>query len=195
MKRLVIWLVAATACWSILLASGTAAASSIGVYFDQQATTVCVSQHPITLGTAYILAVLEGDDAADGIIGAEFRVDGMPASWFPTAVASPPLSSTVGNPFTGGCNIAFPCQASHIVLLYVVHYTVVSELTVHLSVQRHTTPSNPNLSCPWFDIGCLQPCDCFLCVPGSVAAINDPAFCLVGVEPSTWSWVKRLYER
>ena len=185
----------AIACWGVVLACGTALASSIGVYFDPQATTVCSEQHPVTPGTAYILAVLGGEPPVFGIIGAEFRVDGMPAAWLATAVANPlPFVTTVGNPLTGGCNIAFLCQSSDVVLLYTVHYTVVSDLTVHLSVHEHSSPSSPIFACPRLVCACDQPGECEACVPGGTAAINDPAVCMVDVEPRTWSRVKSLYE-
>jgi hypothetical protein len=192
MKRWAISLVATAAWCTVVL--GNAEASSIGVYFDQQATTFCAEQHPVTQGTAYILAALYGNPFVFGIVGAEFRVDGMPASWSATVVPRPG-ATTLGNPLTGGCNIAFPCQMSPIVLLYTVHYTVLSELTVHLSVHAHSSPSNLTFTCPILYCACDQPGECVACVPGGTAAINDPSFCLVGVAPSTWSRVKSLYER
>jgi hypothetical protein len=194
-KRLVISLVSAAACWGFVLASGTARASSIGVYFDLQATTACAEQHPVTPGTAYILAVLDQIPSEIGIAGAGFRVDGMPTDWSATVV---PRSGgdTIGNPLTGGCVIGFPCQASHIVLLYTIHYTVVSDLMVRLNVHEQTPPSNPPLACPVIDLGSCETAEgVWFCVSGGTAAINDPSFCTVGVEPSTWSRVKSLYER
>jgi hypothetical protein len=72
---------------------------------------------------------------------------------------------------------------------------MLSDLTVHLSVHEHSSPSNPNFPCPILVCACDQPGECVACVPGGTAAINDPSFCLVGVEPRTWSRVKMLYER
>lgn len=178
----------------LALASSAAGVETIGVYFDPQGVSCEIGQHPVTPGTAYILVELGSGSVAGGITGAEFRLDGMPAAWSATAVARPG-ATTVGNPLTGGCDIAFLCQTgtNGLVLLYTIHYLVVSELTVYLHVDRHSTPSNPNLPCPVL-IGCDAPEPAILCVRGGTAAINDPLFCRPAVVRSTWTQVKSLFD-
>jgi hypothetical protein len=178
----------------LALASRAAAVETIGVFFDPQGVTCETEQHPVTPGTAYILADLDSGYLASGITGVEFRLDGMPAAWSATAVPRPG-ATTVGNPLTGGCDIAFVCQTgtNGLVLLYTIHYLVVSDLTVYLQVDRHSTPSNPNFTCPIL-VGCDAPDGLVLCVRGGTAAINDPLFCRTAVVGRTWTQVKSLFD-
>lgn len=97
---------------------------------------------------------------------------------------------------TDGCNISFSrCQSgTHgLVLLYTIRYFVVTALdSVHLRVTAKTTPSNPRWPCPLL-MGCESPDPTVLCVPGGVAAINDPSFCRSAVIQRTWGQVKAIY--
>ena len=75
---------------ALYLAVGSANASSISVYFSADGSDCDLYiPVPFTPVNLWILAGLYGDAAIGGITGAEFRVDGWPASWFGTPVRSP----------------------------------------------------------------------------------------------------------
>lgn len=174
--------------------AGSAAAQSIGVYWDQAGATCATSQAANTPGTMYVLATL-GGAAAGGITGAEFRVDGFPANWFANVIPSPAATVVLGSALGTGCNIAFPsCQpgAGGIVLLYTVSYFAV-DLQVNrvVSVLRHTTPGNANFACPLVTL-CDPPLFTKVCVNGGQGIING-GNCTVSVEQRSWSSVKSLF--
>jgi hypothetical protein len=108
---------------ALCLAVGSASASSISVYFAADGSD-CDTTVPAAFSSVnvWILADLYGDEATGGITGAEFRVDGWPASWFGAPTRNPAANIDVGNPLLGGTNIAFPtCQspdANGLVLLF-----------------------------------------------------------------------------
>ena len=181
-----------TLAMALALAAGSASAQtgSIGAYFDPAGATCSATQVPFNPGTLYVLAIL-GGDSAGGITGAEFRLDGVPGAWFPSANGRPG-STTVANPLTGGCNIAFLCDSGSggVVLLYTVNYFVTSLINdVTIRVDRHTNPSNQNFICPLVTL-CDAPAFSARCTRNGEAFINHSgAPCLVGVEPATWSRV------
>lgn len=181
---------------ALALIAGSASAASIGLFFDPAGGTCSTSIAPFTPFTMYILAIL-GGPSAGGITGAEFRVDGLPPGWFATPTASnPPWNAQVANPFTGGCNIASAScvpGAGGVVQLYMVSGFATSAVSnQYMSVQRHTTPSNPNFQCPLLVL-CDIPVYTKVCVNGGVAIING-GNCTVGVEQTSWSTVKALFE-
>jgi hypothetical protein len=168
----------------------------IGVAWDPEGLVCEQSVAPGTVGTFYILAYLTGFFGG-GTTGAEFRVDGFPSEWFMIGVTPNPQSNIqLGNPMAGGCNIAFPnCQTgtNQVALLYTVQFYAPSLVTERvLSVQRHTTPSNPDFACPRL-VTCDAPCFCASCSIGGTAAINFPEHCVVGVASRSWSEVRSLY--
>ena len=182
---------------TLVLALGLAAsasAQSIGVYWDQAGATCSTTQPAGTQGTMYILATL-GGATVGGITGAEFRVDNFPASWFANTAPAPAANVTIGQPLTGGCNIAFPtCQpgAGGVVLLYSVTYFAIDlQPTRVVSVLRHSTPSNINFQCPLVTL-CDPPVYTKVCVTGGQGIING-GNCTVAVEQRSWSGVKSLY--
>jgi len=181
---------------ALCLAVGSASASSISVYFAADGSD-CDTSVPAAFSTVnvWILADLYGDAATGGITGAEFRVDGWPNTWFGAPTRNPAANIDVGNPFTGGTNIAFPsCQpagTNGIVLLFTVNgFATSAPSNLVLKTTQHTVPSNPNFQCPLVTI-----CDDVftkVCVAGGEAFINGPP-CNVAVTPASWSTVKSLY--
>jgi hypothetical protein len=134
--------------------TGTAFASSIGVFWAADGSDCDFTQAFPAPVTFYLVAVLGGDAAAAGITGAEFRVDNVPTGmpgdgWFIAANSEAPLTS-VGNPILGGGNIAFPmCQMGATRLLYTVTGFASTILPARtMTVNRHTTPSNSELPLP-----------------------------------------------
>src|SRR5213594_2133933 len=108
-----------------LLAPRFSAASCIAISKDMDFVDCrAVIAPPFASGTVYVLANLFADIARDGCTGAEFRVDGFPAGWFPRATPNAAATAT-GDPLGAGCSIAFSsCQTSQsgIVLLYTITY-------------------------------------------------------------------------
>jgi hypothetical protein len=175
----------------VLCLRSTASASSIGVFFSPDATDYEAIIPANTPATWYILAVLGGDAAAGGTTGAEFRQVGTPAGWFMSPAADPAATS-IGNPIAGGANIAFPaCRSGGVVLLYTVSGLATTLVHDHpLSIDRHSTPSNSNFSCPLLVL-CDAPVFTTICVSGGYAMIN---YDNLGVEPASWSSVKGLFD-
>ena len=183
-----------TLAMALTLAVGSASAQngSIGVFLDPAGASCSATQIPFNPGTMYVLALL-GGESAGGITGAEFRLDGVPAAWFPSANARAG-ATTVLSPLTGGCNIAFVCDTGTggLVLLYTVNYFVTSLINnVVITANQHTTPSNPNFICSLVTL-CDAPAFSARCSRHGEAHINGTP-CTVGTEPATWSKVKSLY--
>jgi hypothetical protein len=170
-------------------------AGTVVVAWDQEGF-VCERSVPKgTAGTLYLLAQLT-DFHALGTTGAEFRLDGFPPEWQVVSVTPNPQANVVlGNPLTGGCNIAFPaCQTgtNGIALLYTVEFVATAAVVERiLSVRGHSTPSNPNFPCPQLML--CEFCFCFVCGPGTTAAIDYPGYCSVGVQQRSWTEVRALY--
>ena len=194
------WFLAAIA---MLFTSGPASASSIGVYFDREATT-CEASIPIyTEFTWYHIVRLGGDALEDGFTAAEYRQTGTPTGWIVSVVSNPFASLTLGSPLTDGALIAFQtCQngPNGIVLLATVTGFATSEVSdAELQIEAHTSPSNPNFQCPSPNLlNCSAPLFTRICVAGSDAVINrlHSRLCLdLAVQPSSWTGVKSLYQR
>jgi len=179
--------------------TGSAFASSIGVFFAADGSDCDAAQPGPMPFTYYICAVLGGDAAAGGITGAEFRVDGAPGTadgWFMSANPNPASNVAIGNPVDPvirGCNIAFPsCQSAGVVLLYTITgfaSGVVANRT--MTVDRHIMPTNPQFPCSLLVL-CDAPVFTKICVLGGQAFLNG-GVCTVGVEETSWSSVKGLF--
>jgi hypothetical protein len=188
--------IACIACL-VLLASTASAQNQamIGVAWDANGEVCNLNAQLGQQGWLYILAYARGL-AVDGFTGAEFRVDGFPSDWFVASILpNPQAAVSIGNPIAGGCNIAFPiCEwSSAPIVLYTIHFIVAGTVGQHhVSVTRHSTPSDPDMPCPLF-FQCDAPCLCNFCVQGGAAAILDPGFCATGVEPTTWSRMRSLF--
>jgi hypothetical protein len=173
-----------------------ASAQSIGVFFDTGATDCDATIGGFAPATWYIIGLL-GGASAGGITGAEFRQDGTPAGWFMTPTANPLANLTIGSPTAGGANSAFPdCQqgAGGLVLLYTVGGFAATAAVpeTYLTIDRHTTPSSPDRQCA-SQILCDAPVFTQICVGAGQAIINGRP-CTVGVEPTSWSKMKALYQ-
>ena len=184
--------VIASLVMALCLTVGSANASSIGVFFAPDASDCDGTAAPFVPFFTYVIALLGGDAAAGGITGAEFRLDGIDPTWFNTVTPNPASNVSIGNPITGGVNIAFPsCQGGTQVLLYTIQSVALNPIPARtLQIDRHTTPPNPNFQCPLVTL-----CDAEftkVCVPGGTAFLNGGP-CNIAVEEKTWSKVKGLY--
>jgi hypothetical protein len=180
----------------LALSAGSAAAQSIGIFWDPNAATCSVQQGQNSSGIMYVLATL-GGPTSGGISGAEFRLDNLPSGWFFTPVANPAANVNLIDPLGigAGTNIAFPaCQEGQgsVVLLYTISYFATTlEHDRRLAILRHTRPSNPNFFCP-LSVLCDAPVYTKICVTGGTGIINGPP-CTVSGEQKSWSTVKNLY--
>ena len=128
------------------------------------------------------------------LVGAEFRVVGLPADWLHVSTPSEFAGLAVGDPLDLGCNIGFQTpQFGNCIPFYRVSILATSEVQdVELSVVRHAIPSNPNFAeCPNVTYSC-PPCSKFCALGGSLS-INSSDDCTVGVDANSWSAVKSLY--
>lgn len=123
---------------------------SIGLYADIDATQNFATFEDFVPKALYIIATLEGQ-TADGTIGAEFRVVGLPDGWTYSLAPNPAANISLGDPFASNssvwrANLAFPsCQTgtSAHVLLYTVTVTRTSEVTNQfLTVAAGSPPTN-----------------------------------------------------
>jgi hypothetical protein len=177
---------------ALCLGIGTANASSIGIYFAADGSDCDYTAAMYGMFNWYVLVHAYGDGAVNGVTSAEFRVDGVPASWFNNISANPAANTVLGNLFTG-TNVAFPgCMPGPWILLYTVSSLPTAPPTAATwRIMQHTTPSNPNLPCPLVTL-CDAPYYTAICVSGGQAYLNGQT-CSVGVEQSTWSQVKSMY--
>lgn len=179
-----------------LACTGSAFASSIGVFFASDGSDCDATQGGPMPFTYYLGAVLGGDAAAGGITGAEFRVQNAPTmadGWFMSNNPNPASNVAIGDPTGNGCNIAFAgCQSPPFVLLYTISgfaSGVASPRT--LRVLQHNSPSNPLFPCSLLVL-CDAPVFTKVCVPGGEAFLNS-GNCTVGVEDKSWTSVKSLF--
>jgi len=164
------WLVPACLCLSMLaIRPSRSAAQSIHI---DEGNGSCEMPFipPGGSGTAYIYCRVGGSAAAGGMIGAEFRITGLPAEMMATASSNPASNLVLGDPFGDGCNLAFPnCETGGfgIVLLYTVNLVAPSAGVPPyiLTVERHGVPSNPTFPCPLVVL-CDPPVFTKVCVSG-----------------------------
>ena len=205
------WLVALTcACALVAGTSAQAADGTIGVYLDAAGTT-CSAPFvgPIVIGSVWMN--LDGSTAG-GMTGVEFRIDNSNQSAYPVSfsVDDTPGNGVVqlGNPFLGGCNIAFPsCQTGtagrvHLGDLTILENSVAAD--VFLTVRQHYTPNNDLYTCPLATL-CDEPVYTAVCLstPNSDhwrSVINSTGIitgdCVpVAVAPATWTQVKSVFAR
>jgi hypothetical protein len=170
----------------------------LGVFFDAAATDCDGVLPAFTNSTLYVCLIL-GGQAAGGITGAEFRIDGFPASgWFATWQPPPgcDLPCALGAPHLGGAHVAWPtCQQGTNGVVLVGRYSIVVVADagpLQLFVRGHSIPANPEFACPNVFL-----CDAQftqVCVAGGETMIGGTLPCpTVRVSPSSWSGVKELY--
>jgi hypothetical protein len=189
------------ACIAIFLAaladSRVVAATSIGVFFDSDATDCDQAVEAFTPFNVYVIGTLGADAAAGGITGARFSVDGLSdivRSVTPNAAAS----VAIGDPTGGDGAIAFASCMSGLgsqnaVLLYTIVCLPLAPVSPRVvSVRRSQSPCD---ACHLF-APVVYICDANytgLYVAGGEARINSGA-CTVSTRPVTWSTVKSMFK-
>jgi len=158
-----------------VLVAGLVSASSaqypnngyLGVYGDLAGTQCCITAAPFTPSNAYLISTLAGL-TADGVTGAEFRVEIYPAptgayiiQWTP----NPSLAVSLGSPVDDtpldpndpkGCNLAFatcqPVTPGERINWGTLGFVALSATPpeIALRIRQKTPPSNPTLKAPLF---------------------------------------------
>lgn len=163
----------------------------IALYADAGCTTCNLTIPALEPRDFYIKARSNTDL---GLLGAEFRVTGLPAGWLHTSVANEFAFLALGDPLDDvGCNLGFQTpQEGDCVLLYRITLFATSE--VHdavLGVEPRNPPSSPNFDCPRVVYSC-PPCSAS-CAQGGSLYLNSGQDCTVTLRAGTWTAVKRLY--
>jgi len=185
----------------------TSSAQNIGVFSDVYAYQ-CPTIQPFVPATVYVVATL-APAACGGITGAEFRLGGWPTSWFYVVQQGPVFPPEMGNPFQEGIRVASAeCQTSEVGTVVLLAITVIATSQVFdlpVTVVAHTSPADPQFACPVLKL-CDPPVFTSVCANGLQTRINPSnGFCIcqkgcyapcqtIGVEPSSWSGIKRLYD-
>jgi hypothetical protein len=153
--RVLLLVVPATKVWG--------ANGYVGVYQDSAGTQACASV-PLYTGTnLYVIAKTAGP-TANGITGAEFRVEvSNPAGWLFSYTPPPDAGLTLGNPLdttadtsdTSGLNISFPsCRlplSGRVNLGRISVFNAGGDST-RLVVKRHNRPSSAYYQCALFTL-------------------------------------------
>lgn len=184
----------ATLVLALSVVAGSASAQSIGVFFDPAGGTCAATIGAPAPFSMYILASLSGPSAG-GLTGVEFRLDNIPGGWFLTPTVNTVFNTVVGTSLGIGYNLASGgCQAGTggVLTLFSISGFATSLVSNHvMSILKHTTPSNPAFQCP-LQVLCDAPVFTKVCVNGGQGIING-GNCTVGVEQTSWSTLKSLY--
>ena len=162
-------------------------AQVMGIFADADGTRCNISAHPGAPGEGYLLFL---GNLADGILGWDCRIEGLPSGW--SGVTDSGRSELFGNG-TGGSGVGLsPCWMGDRLLL--AHFTITATSEQNDVVLRVASSTYVPLNCPVV-VQCDYPAMTLRCVdtrPGFVNATTPP--CIVGVEPRTWTQIKRLYD-
>ena len=176
--------------------AGSASAQSIGIFADLGSASCNITAAPFGAVNFYINVVGSGALVTGGVTGAEFQVlHDFEAGTILTPAANAASNVALGNPMTGGCNIAFPaCQNGVSINLYSVQLVFLqnTNITASMIVDAHTTPSNVNFACSLVNL-CDGPVFTAVCLSGGEAFVNGSDNCTVAVEDVTWGEVKNLF--
>ncbi|MFQ5599756.1 MAG: hypothetical protein ACE5G2_04290 [Candidatus Krumholzibacteriia bacterium] len=182
--------------WS--LSARTVLAASIGLFSTADCTSCNLTVPEGGSSTLYIrFTGLSGLPWVNGLLGAEFKVTGLPDGWIAVSTRSAASYTAFGDPFgPTGASLGFPTpQTGDCINLYTVTLTSTSAAAdIVLRVTKRTPPTNPDFPCPRATVEC-GPCFPLICVGGGGLLINSETECTVAVEGSTWSRIKLLYEK
>jgi subtilisin family serine protease len=200
MKRLLV--VIAWALVPILVSSSLAQTGDgyVGIYADAAGTVPCTNIPNYTGTTLYVIAKTAGE-SANGITGAEFRIEVTdPSGWYLSYTPPGTASIVMGNPIDtdpdpnagGGVNLGFPsCQvpdSSGQVRFGTLSVFNASGSATDLLVKRHSQPTNPDFGCalfvrcddPYYTKVCMTSAPPDSCTLGTqktgLAAVEDPAY-------------------
>jgi hypothetical protein len=177
----------------VTVSARVATALTIGLYSDLACSSCNLDLPPGGFGTLYV--AVSNDQLPFGPSGAEFRITGLPPGWSATATPNPALQTVSGNPMQNGAYVRFPTGVGlACVRLYSVQIGVpMLGGQARLIVGPHLVPLDPRFSCPVVDLDMISS-TVRQCAGGGQLLVNSPLACTVGVEPGTWSAVKRLFD-
>lgn len=171
---------------STLFVAPATRAQTLGLYSDLGCTSSA-----LTVETGATAAFFVAYSGPEGLVSAEFRIDGLPAGWPVIAVTPNPAATVViGDPLGSGTIVGFPEARPEIACLNLFTIQVQAATAVAdrvLTVTPHRTPWNPQ--CPSVGGSCSGPCTWQTCAVGGQLVINPS----VPVSPGTWSQLKGLY--
>jgi len=181
---------------SVLATSAVASPTSIGVFFDPEASDCDFVAEAFVPFNVYLSATLGTDAAGVGIMGADFRVDGLAdIQW--SVTPAPAAQFYLGNPVAGGTIIAFdtcvggsgPQRCVPLFTVLCLPLGTVAPRTV--AVEPRVGPCGPCWMGPWVTL-CDPPIFSKILVQKGQALINNGS-CTVSVRTETWTRIKSLY--
>jgi hypothetical protein len=179
-----------------LIGTSWASPTSIGVFFDAEATDCDVTATQYMPFMAWVYAILGTDAAAEGIIAAEFRIDEIGDIEWSFHNKSRSKTRPLGDPGRGGCKHWVPA-------LYAGQRASQCGTSLHdhlhpnefgipriVQVSYRPTPADHH----WGPLATLCDAPLFtkIVVGGGEARINSGP-CTVGVEQVRWSSLKAMY--
>lgn len=179
---------------------GASWGASIGLFSDPLGSSCNMQvQRPPGLDTLYVSLSTEGlPESIEYGLGVGFKIEGIPPGWFVRQLSGPATEYFLGDPLgTEGALLSFYGlhASSHIPL-----YTYLigpspgeSSAVLHVAGTSYRACWGDPPPCPFVSYDELA--SACHCVHGGILYVNTPGDCTVGVEPSTWSRVKVLYER
>jgi hypothetical protein len=171
----------------------------------ERAQAAWIELHHLTYPLPYCLfispdeptmfSVVLHPDEATNIIGARLRISGLPTGCSVTATPSAAALSSTGDIFsTAGAEILFssPQTNTNVTLFEVTLSCPVSSLEQDVTLQPDAPlPVVPGFECPLVIITGV-PAPAYACATYTTISTH-PAWCEIGVEPTTWSATKSLF--
>jgi len=167
-------------------------AASIGLFSTPDCSS-CNLSAPLLMTEVFYVNVITTGLPNSGVVGAEFRITGLPVGWHVTVTSNPNADTMTGDLFGNGAGITFPEKGlmGNCVNLYTIAITnLTGSSEVALRVDQRLPPGPPCCECPRVVLNC--PCGAF-CVGGGTLFINSNTECTVAVERNTWGGMKQLY--
>lgn len=188
------------AVFLVLAFVGSGHAASIGVYADPNCTD-CSLEVPTPPGidSLYVRLSTEGLPwyTTQDHISVRFKLE-VPDGWFVSSRLTANPEFVTGDPL-GPEGVTLGFSGGHLAGNCIPLYTIVlGPIPSGTPGVVRVLPSNFSLAwcggvldCPYvyfeaFEIVCV-------CVDGGVLFVNTPGGCTIGVQPSTWTHVKRLF--
>lgn len=186
--------------FAIAWSSTATGAPIVGIVLDEECQSCSASVQPGVPLQAYV--VLTGWSlcthcVGSGLVEVEFKLDGVPASWTRSYLASP-LATYASDPFSSaGATIQFRPALGDVpdcLILYTLLLVPTADTSERLSASEHPySICPPGSRGPSVCIGsgglCLVDCQ-----PGGFAYLDGTPCVLTDVLDRTWGDLKRAYE-
>ena len=181
-----------TLCLAVLatLFPGAAIGGVIGIYADPNCSTCSIDVETGVPFEVYVSATAP-ELEIDNIVGAEFRITGIPPSWVVAVEPNPSSAIVLGDVLAGGVNIGFadpqtgPCWS-----LYTLTLSPTDQEAHVFRIEKHTSPAEQYIDCPALQIAPFE--YYYTCADASDLIVNGGG-CNVSVDQITWSGVRQLF--